>query len=576
MLRKALVLACALLALFATAAQAHTATATVTCGSVTGTWLDFATTGNGNGGLNSPTYSITFTPVGASSPTKVYTGQVLPGFAGGDFSLPPFEIPKENGTVVASSSWTAAQTRDNTAGSVTATFQVTTCPAQPAISTVATPASATVGAQITDVAQLTGGNNPTGTLTWTLYGPNDPTCAAAGAPTVTAQVSGNRSYTSPPISPTQSGTYHWVASYGGDANNNPVGGACNDANETVTLTGPTPPAISTVATPAGATVGAQLTDVAQLTGANNPTGTLTWTLYGPNDPTCAAVGAPTVTAPVTGDGSYTSPPITPAAAGTYHWVASYGGDANNSAVRGSCNDANETVTLTSPPAPGFTLTKLQAIDNSGQAFTTQPIIANVGQKIDYQVVVTNTGNTPLNLSLIDTMCTAIAGPTGNLTGSTLAVGGTATWTCSHVVVAADFPTYVNVAEVTGTPPGGSPLPPERASVLANVPRSGEEPVCIASAPKIQKTTSNGGRTVNVIVSGAKKVVFSLDGHAVKTLTKANLSGGRFEWSVKLSSTRYGTHSVTTKATDACGKARSDGLTFTRNVPPKPVVPRFTG
>jgi hypothetical protein len=322
-----------------------------------------------------------------------------------------------------------------------------------------------------------------------------------------------------------------------------------------------------------------------LSGGNNPTGTISWSLYGPNDPTCSAANPPTVSAAVDhGNGQYTSPPITPTADGVYHWVATYRGDANNNKVAGSCTDVNETVTLTTPPgphvtpSPSFTLTKLQAVDGSGQAFTAAPIVANIGQKIDYQVIVTNTGNEPLALSLVDTMCTAISGPTGNVTGGTVAVGGTATWTCSHVVVAADFPSYVNVAQVTGTPPSGTPLPPERASVVANIPKNNVLPVCVASPLKIHQTNSRNGKTINAIVSGGglKKVVFSLDGRVVKTLTKPNLSGGRFQLSVQLSGTRFGTHSVTAKATNACGKASSDGLTFSHNAPPKTIVPRFTG
>ena len=42
-----------------------------------------------------------------------------------------------------------------------------------------------------------------------------------------------------------------------------------------------------------------------------------------------------------GNGDYDSDPFTPTAAGTYYWIASYGGDAKNLAVSGACSDANE-------------------------------------------------------------------------------------------------------------------------------------------------------------------------------------------------------------------------------------------
>ncbi len=451
-----------------------------------------------------------------------------------------------------------------------------------ALTTTATPPTVTVGQPVHDVAHLSG-NNPTGTITFDLYGPNPGTCTGTPVQSVKATVNGAGDYPSPSVVMTGTGTYVWVASYSGDANNPALQSGCADATETVTVT-PATPALTTSASPASVTLGASVADVATLSGGYDPTGTLQWALYGPNDASCSSsTPLQTQTVAVTGDGSYTSPSLTPTAAGSYHWVATYSGDANNVKVGPvGCTDPNEGLTVNSPPSPpltpSFTLTKLQAINGSGAAFTTAPIVADIGQQIDYQVVVTNTGNEPLNLALVDTMCTSIAGPTGAVSGTTLVVGGTATWTCSHVVVAADYPTYVNVAQVTATPPGGSPLPPQRSSVLANVPKGGVSPVCVASALKIKQTTTNKGQTVNAIVTGGglKKVVFSLDGRAVQTLTKPNISGGRYQLSIKLAGTRYGTHSVTAKATNSCGKASSDGLTFSHNAPVKKIVPRFTG
>ena len=39
-----------------------------------------------------------------------------------------------------------------------------------------------------------------------------------------------------------------------------------------------------------------------------------------------------------------SNPFTPTLAGTYRWIASYSGDANNAPVAGKCNDAGENST----------------------------------------------------------------------------------------------------------------------------------------------------------------------------------------------------------------------------------------
>ena len=75
------------------------------------------------------------------------------------------------------------------------------------------------GAKLTDSATLSGGNNPTGTITFTLYAPGDTTVVD----TETATVNGNGSYSTPTgFLPSAVGTYAWDASYSGDANNNPV------------------------------------------------------------------------------------------------------------------------------------------------------------------------------------------------------------------------------------------------------------------------------------------------------------------------------------------------------------------
>jgi len=44
--------------------------------------------------------------------------------------------------------------------------------------------------------------------------------------------------------------------------------------------------------------------------------------------------------------------FTPAQEGTYRWIASYSGDANNTAKAGACNDANESTTVGAPAPDG--------------------------------------------------------------------------------------------------------------------------------------------------------------------------------------------------------------------------------
>lgn len=129
--------------------------------------------------------------------------------------------------------------------------------AQPAIATVAS-ANTSVGSQLTDTATVSGRVNPLpgATIDFRLYGPDDVSCF--GAPIFTSTVAypvAGGVVTSGGFTATQTGTYHWVATYSGDANNAPVGGACNEANEStrVSAASSTPPTPGTPGTPANAT-----------------------------------------------------------------------------------------------------------------------------------------------------------------------------------------------------------------------------------------------------------------------------------------------------------------------------------
>jgi hypothetical protein len=108
--------------------------------------------------------------------------------------------------------------------------------------------------------------------------------------------------------------------------------------------------------------------------------------------------------------------------------------------------------VTCGPAPAFTIHKLQTIDGSGQPPTEAPLGGQVGQTVDYEIVLTNTGNTPLTFgALTDPRCDpkTISG------GSAAPVEplGTVIFTCTHTLTAADETagSYTNVASVTATP-----------------------------------------------------------------------------------------------------------------------------
>ncbi len=111
---------------------------------------------------------------------------------------------------------------NSSTANLTVDLDVTVQHPAPSISTTAMPSSGTVlTTTLKDSATLSGGNNPTGKLTFTLIAPNGATAA-----TETINVSGDKTYTTPTaVLATQVGTYYWVDSYSGDGKNNPVASA---------------------------------------------------------------------------------------------------------------------------------------------------------------------------------------------------------------------------------------------------------------------------------------------------------------------------------------------------------------
>ena len=217
--------------------------------------------------------------------------------------------------------------------------------ANPTIVTQVSSASITIGDPVSDTATLSGGSSPTGTITFNAFGPNDATCSGTAAFTNTVTVSGNGNYSSGSFTPTAVGTYRWIASYSGDGANNAATTACNDPNETVVVNKARPGIVTQVSS-ASITIGGSVSDTATLSGGFNPTGTITFNAYGPNDADCSGAAAFTDTVTVSGNGNYSSGSFTPTAVGTYRWIANYSGDANNEVATTACNDPNESVEVT--------------------------------------------------------------------------------------------------------------------------------------------------------------------------------------------------------------------------------------
>src|SRR6266550_2402768 len=187
-------------------------------------------------------------------------------------------------------------------------------------------------------------------------------------------VSGDGDYETPAgAAPAAAGTYYWVASYGGDANNEGVSSGC--ADEPVVV-GPAAAGIATTQLPGSGVGGATFKDRASLAGlfGAHAGGSVSWKLFANK----ACEGDPVASdgpVSVSGDGDYETPAgAAPAAAGTYYWVASYSGDANNEGVSSGC--ADEPVVV-GPAAPRIATTQLPGSGVVGATFKDRASLAGL-------------------------------------------------------------------------------------------------------------------------------------------------------------------------------------------------------
>jgi uncharacterized repeat protein (TIGR01451 family) len=200
----------------------------VTNASVTGdgvvgtdTTCDSATlSGSFNG-----TGTITFT---LTAPDNTTSQVGSPVTVSGDASYDSPSCPAL--TQVGTYTWHATYSGDdlnNGAVDNGANESVTSIKASPSISTTQAPASGSVGDTYKDKATLFGGVSPTGTITFDLFA-ND-SCSGEPVHEETVSVDGNGTYETPTgVQLNSANTYYWVASYGGDANNQSATSGCAD------------------------------------------------------------------------------------------------------------------------------------------------------------------------------------------------------------------------------------------------------------------------------------------------------------------------------------------------------------
>ncbi len=117
--------------------------------------------------------------------------------------------------------------------------------------------------------------------------------------------------------------------------------------------------------------------------------------------------------------------------------------------------------------PELAAQKLQKLETQTK-FTTAPIPnAKEGNVVDYEIIVTNTGNVPLKLTnFSDPNCESLSGGAAEL-----APGAKTTFLCSHKLTSADHAAgiYCNTATATGEPEGEAPINAESNTVCAELP-----------------------------------------------------------------------------------------------------------
>ncbi len=318
--------------------------------------------------VNSGTVTDTINPNQPVSLTKFEFGETGIDLTGLDLSGNGGKACETFGSVLGGSrtskSGDTAQLKDYVGP---APLDVSNC-ASPTIATDATPKTGSLSSNLQDSATLSGGSTSgfdgTGTLTFYLYAPGV-TCNTDGSGATYSEPGGTVSGSGPFSTtvgfgpPLVAGTYHWLAVFSGDGNNNGANSGC--AAEPVVITAS--PSIGTTVSESTGGTGDSISDSATLSGTSNllGTGSVTFYLYAPgatchNDGSGTTVYQHVASSTVATNGPFASgsfgPPLV---AGTYQWVAVFSGDANNATASSGCG--NEPVKITASPSIGTTVSE---------------------------------------------------------------------------------------------------------------------------------------------------------------------------------------------------------------------------
>ncbi len=133
------------------------------------------------------------------------------------------------------------------------------------------------------------------------------------------------------------------------------------------------------------------------------------------------------------------------------------------------------------------MVKEQRLSGTLTGFTSSTLEGFVGETVEYEIIVENTGNVPLTFpsGLVDSHCDSgtIAGGRGT---EAVQPGEDATYTCSHLLAQAGA--YVNVAAITGLTPHGVEIPHESEPVEV---KTGEIGLLAFRIEKLQQIAGSG-------------------------------------------------------------------------------------
>jgi hypothetical protein len=232
-----------------------------------------------------------------------------------------------------------------------------------------------------------------------------------------------------------------------------------------------------------------------------------------------------------------------------------------------------------PVRPELHVEKLQKLAGGEEKLTTSTIVGQVGDTVEYSIVVSNTGNVPLSIGtpsepvsgLIDAHCDA-----GTLTGGTggapLAAGAATRYRCTHLLDSADEAagSFTNTATVTGTPPEGDgpPITEPSNPVLVEVLPAPPIAMPALTIDKLQRIEGSGveftptqltgqvGQTVDyeIHVANAGDVPLDIEGFSDSQCDPGTIAGGVGDVALPVgAATTYTCKHVLVSADEAAGK-----------------------